>query len=317
MVGGFLGTLIGLERAIGFAKPWAHVVPACSAAGAIVLVFGPPGPTGPLLITVASGVVVPMFVAMLRREPSLFTITMTVGAVAWLIGNARWLAGDAIYRVAFWWITFVVLTIAAERLELNRALRLPPRARIGFAVIAAVILTGAIVVSVAPTIGTRLIGAGLVTLTWWLAQYDVAKRTVRQSGVTRFMAACLLLGYAWLGVSGLLLLTAATTTPGPTYDAILHAIFLGFVVSMIFGHAAIVFPAITGAPLPYQPAAYLPLAVLHASVVLRVTGDLLDSLGRLRPWGGLLNATAILLFLANTARSVATARARAMRTAVD
>jgi hypothetical protein len=33
-----------------------------------------------------------------------------------------------------------------------------------------------------------------------LATFDIARRTVRQSGVTRFIAVCLLSGYVWLGV---------------------------------------------------------------------------------------------------------------------
>src|SRR5437763_1130290 len=56
MIGGFLGTLIGLERAIGIARPWAYVGPLASASGAAWLTLGPPGPAGPILITIASGV---------------------------------------------------------------------------------------------------------------------------------------------------------------------------------------------------------------------------------------------------------------------
>jgi hypothetical protein len=40
-------------------------------------------------------------------------------------------------------------------------------------------------------------------------------------------------------------------------------------------------------------------------LILRVVSDLVDSLGRWRVWGGLLNATARLLFLVNTGRSMA------------
>ena len=38
------------------------------------------------------------------------------------------------------------------------------------------------------------------------------------------------------------------------HDALLHAPFLGFVMAMIFGHAPVVFPALTGRPLPYDAA---------------------------------------------------------------
>jgi hypothetical protein len=313
MIGGFLGTLIGLERAIGLARPWAYLAPVCSASGGLFLMFGPPGPVGPLLITVASAVVAVVFVSVIRRNATLFTATMLGGALAWALGNAQWLAGAAIHRVVFWWVTFVVLTIAGERLELNRVLRPALRVRVLFALSTFVIMTGALVMPAAPVTGTRVTGAGLVALAWWLAQYDVARRTVHQSGLARFMAVCLISGYAWLGAAGLLLMITVAAPPGPAYDAILHAIFLGFVVSMIFGHAPIVFPAITGIPLPHRPAAYVPLIVLHASVMVRLTGDLVDVLGRLRAWGGLLNALAIVLFIASTGRSLVTARRHALR----
>ncbi len=62
-------------------------------------------------------------------------------------------------------------------------------------------------------------------------------------------------------------------------------------------------PAVLGRPLDYQPAFYIHAAVLHASVVLRVVGDLSEGLARLRPWGGLFNAVALLLFLGNAVRA--------------
>ena len=58
----------------------------------------------------------------------------------------------------------------------------------------------------------------------------------------------------------------------------------------------------------YGPRFYLHFVVLHASLILRVIGDLNDDLGRWRVWGGLLNAIALLLFVVNVARSIAVAR---------
>jgi len=308
MVGGFLGTLIGLERAIGLARPWAYLAPICSASGALALVVGVPRPVGPLLISLASIIVAIVFVNVFRREPSLSVLTMLTGALAWIIGNVMWLTGAAIYREVFCWIGFVVLTVAGERLELNQVMRPAPRVRVFFMLALTAIASGVVASFVEATIGARVVGGGLVALAVWLARYDLARRTVQQAGLTRFMAVCLLTGYVWLGVAGVLLLVTTPIEPGPRYDAILHAIFIGFVVSMILGHAPIVFPAVTGMPLPYRPAAYLSLLVLHTSVLLRLVGDLVDVLGRLRAWGGLLNAIAIVLFIFTTARSVAGGR---------
>jgi hypothetical protein len=122
------------------------------------------------------------------------------------------------------------------------------------------------------------------------------------------MAACLLSGYIWLGIGGSLwFLLGDFFVAGRHYDAILHSIFLGFVFSMIFAHAPIIFPSITGLAMPFQHSFYAHLTLLHVSLMLRVGGDLLDW-GVWWRWGGLLNALAILLFLANNIRSVRSGR---------
>src|SRR5881628_3142678 len=75
MIGGFLGTLIGLERAIGLARPWVYAGPLASATGVLLLVLGPPGPAGPFLITISSGVMTVAFITIVRRQASLFAST--------------------------------------------------------------------------------------------------------------------------------------------------------------------------------------------------------------------------------------------------
>lgn len=123
-------------------------------------------------------------------------------------------------------------------------------------------------------------------------------------GLTRYIAACLLPGYVWLIISGALwLIYGGQYVAGPIYDALLHTIFLGFVFSMIFGHAPVIVPAVLGVQVPYTPLFYVHLALLHLSLVMRVAGDLLLWLP-LRRWGGLLNEVAVLLFLLVTAVAV-------------
>ena len=109
------------------------------------------------------------------------------------------------------------------------------------------------------------------------------------------MALALLPGYAWLGVGGVLWLRHGAVLAGPAHDAELHAIFLGFVFSMIFGHAPIIFPAVLNLQIHFQPIYYLPLVILHASLALRILGDIL-LWQTPRMWVGLLNGIAILTF---------------------
>lgn len=314
MIGGFLGTLIGLERAVGYARPWAYAAPFCTAAGAALLVFGPPGPLAPALITAGGLVVVAIFVNVVRREPSLYATTMALGVGLWVIGDLHWIAGRAIYTVVPWWIGFVVLTIAGERLELNR-LRRPPRI-VSMAFSGAALMTIAGIVAISRGVdGGRILGGGLIAVSIWLVSFDIARRTIRQAGLVRYTAVCLLSGYAWLGVGGVAAAATNNWTPGPAYDAILHTTFLGFVMAMIFGHAPIVLAAVLGRPLPYRSIFYSHLALLEISVALRVTGDFLEELARWRVWGALLNSLTLILFLANTVWAVsstpADVRARA------
>jgi len=310
MVGGFLGTLIGLERAVGIGRRWAYTAPLCTAAGSFALVLGPPGRGGAWLVTAGSIVVVAVFVSILIRHATAFTGVMLIAAVMWTIGNGLWLAGASIYRVVVWWIAFVVLTIAGERLELNRVLK-PPAATLSLLFSAVgLVVAGACIAVPQPALGLRILGAGLGGISGWLCAYDIARKTVRLGGERRFIAVCLLSGYVWLGVGGIIALSIGAATPGVSYDAVVHAVFLGFAFAMILGHAPIVFPAVLGVPMPFTSSLYGPLVMLHASVAVRLIGDLIEPLARLRAWGGLLNAAALLLFVLNTARVMVFARVR-------
>lgn len=72
---------------------------------------------------------------------------------------------------------------------------------------------------------------------------------------------------------------------------------------MIFAHAPIILPTITGLGLPFRNLFYLHAGLLHLSLLLRVAGDLSLSLS-LQRWGGLLNGLTILVFLVNNVRAV-------------
>jgi hypothetical protein len=312
MVSGFLGTLIGLERAVALGRPWTYGVPLLSGTGGLMLIAGLPEATGRLAMTGSALGLVVIFALRLRRLPGvpsltdptwLCTVTMGLGALAWLVGNTLWLIGWPVSSVVSWWAGFLVLTIAGERLELSRFL---PRSREGdwlFVAGVALLLAGLALGGASAEPGARLVGIALLIVTLWLLRHDAARLGIRRGGLPRFVGASLLSAYPWLGVAGTLAATAATAAAGPRYDAWLHAVFLGFAFAMIFGHAPIIFPAVLGISIPFRPAFYAHLLLLHLSLLLRVSGDLL-LWWPARQWGGLLNASAVLLFLGNTAASV-------------
>jgi len=307
MVSAFLGTVIALERAVALNRRVAYLTPALTALGGLLLLLGLSWVWGMRLLLLGSAGLVVLFAVIVRRHPAPYTATMALGAVAWLAGNVLQAAGRPLYAVAPWWVAFLALTIAGERLELSRVLRLSRRVVILFAAATAVFAAGIILSVWTYAAGVRLAGVGLVLLALWLVRYDLARRNVRLSGLTRFIAVCLFSGYLWLGIGGLLWLARGGAMAGPVYDAMLHSIFLGFVFAMIFGHAPLIFPAVVGRPMAYRPAAYAPLVVLHVSLVLRLAGDLL-ALPAARRWGGMLNGVALLLFLALTLYALAIGR---------
>jgi len=303
MVAGFLGTVIGMERAVALGQRWAYLPPLATGLGALALVAGSTGRVGALLTTAGSLGLVLVFGVIVRRQTAPFTIVMALGAVAWLVGQLLWLAGQPLHRVALWWAAFLILTIAGERLELSRVVQVSPLSQAVFHVVVASLLTGLILGTVAPDAGVRVAGGALLALALWLAWQDVARRTVRVPGITRFIASCLLSGYAWLGAGGALALVHGAVAAGGPYDAMLHALFLGFVFSMIFGHAPIILPAVLGWAVGFRRTFYVHLVLLHLTLALRVAGDLLGWLPG-RRWGGLVNVAAILLFAASTAYGV-------------
>ncbi len=305
MVVGFLGTLISLERAVALRRRWAYAAPLLAGLGALALLLGLPVHVGHALMAAGSAMLFWVFAMLAWRQPAAHLATMGIGAALWLAGILLWHAGQPLYRVSPWWAGFLVLTIAGERLELSRLLPVSAWGRAGFLLATAVFLAG-LLVGLGPfAAGVRLSGVGLLGLALWLLRHDIAWQTLRRAGRPRFMAVCLLSGHLWLALGGLLwVFFGRFFVAGPYYDAMLHAVFLGFVFSMIFGHAPIILPAVLGVGMAFRRAFYLHWALLHLSLLLRIGGDLAEWMPGQR-WGGLGNVLAILLFLGNTVRAVA------------
>jgi hypothetical protein len=303
MVSGFLGTVIALERAVAARAGWAFAGPLCCGAGTVGLLLGH-AVAGALLLTAGSAVVLVVLALVLARSPLLHHAVLVLAALAWLSGNALLALGRPVLDVVALWVVFLVGTICAERLELTRLVPRPKRTVALFVIALGALGLGALVAQVERDWGVRLLALGELGLAAWLLRFDLARHTVKQHGLVRYIAVALLLGYGWLAAAGGLGLAFGHPLGGPRYDALLHATFVGFVFSMIFGHAPIILPAVLGVRLPFHPRFYVHLALLHGSLVLRLGGDLLgqDGLRRLGAWG---NVAAIVLFVASTALAVA------------
>lgn len=276
------------------------LVPLLGGVGWVVWFFSPLA--GKTLFLVGSAGMVAILGVMFKRETQLYTATMLSGGLSWLLGNLLWLMGRPIFEIVMLWIAFLVLTIGGERLELNRVLRLSKREQWFFRGIVGLLVVAALFSVFHLDWGARLSGVSYLLLFGWFLRKDIAFRNLRHSQpLTRFISISLASGFVWLGIGGLLFIVLGKMVGGMYYDALLHALFVGFVGSMIFGHAPIIFPALFGFTAQFSKTLYIPLVLLHLSLALRIIGDFTLSM-ELRQWGGLFNVMAALLYLGLTAR---------------
>ncbi len=319
MIGGFIGTVISLERAVALGRPWCFLGPLAAAAGAWLIIWIQPATVGMALITGASVILIADFLVILHRQRVTFTVVMALGALAWLVGNLLWLDGWYIPRIMPWWGAFLVLTIVGERLELSRFVPGHPLRQATFVGATGIYGAGLLLGLRWPGLGLAVSGAGLVALSVWLGIFDTARRTIRTEGLPRFVAVALLGGFGWLALGGVLRMlypwqaavlpgadlawTELVLTQGLVYDAVWHTVLVGFVMVMIFAHAPIIFPAVLGIRIRFTRWFYVHLAFLHLTLVLRIAGDFLQE-PMWRTWGGVGNVAAVVLFLIMTVTSI-------------
>lgn len=308
MIAAFFGTLISLERAVALARAWPYLAPICAAVGGALILSAAPMWWGQCALIVAASVFLLGSLQVCRQQVAVYTVTLALGAATWLLGNLLWLATGSIPTATPLWMAFLLLTIAGERLELTRFLPSPRGAQEIFILLVLMLLLASLIVA----LWQQWIYLAVVWLflAIWLLRYDIARRTVKQAGLTRFIAVCLLFGYFWLAVAGGVGIVAVLFPEIVWRDALLHSVLLGFVFSMVFGHAAIIFPAVLRVKLPYHPCFYLPLALLQGSLLVRVGAGLLN-LPQGHSWAAIGNAFSLLVFILTMLASVVRGRRKA------
>lgn len=293
MICGFLGTVIGLERAVAVKLPAAFVAPLASSLGALCLLLGQTT-HGAWLGVAAAAVFTAVNVVVVRRQWAGHTLLLLAAAAAWLAGSLLFALGQGAEATLPWWFAFLVMTIAAERLEMTRLMRRRPAAPVLLVAVLAVMVLGCVASAVSVQVGGVLYGVSLVALALWLGTFDIARRTVFAQGLSRYMAVCLLTGYIWLAIAGAA--WAATALGFPLRDVALHALGLGFIFSMIMGHGPVILPAIARVKLQFGGFFYVPLLALHLSLALRLGWGAIEP--EQRAIGAISNGLSIALFAA-------------------
>ncbi|MDR3497054.1 MAG: hypothetical protein P4L82_20855 [Ancalomicrobiaceae bacterium] len=295
MICGFFGTLIALERAVAGGRLADFLAPAFGAAG-VILTHAGLAEAAASAYGLSALMLTGLTLLAAIRQPEPFTILMAGAAAIFTYGCVLWIRGETAADVAYLWLGFLVLTVLAERLELSR-LRAHSPAALGLLGLFLAVFVGALITGEPWQHGSAALGGSLIAAALWFLLRDVAVVTIRQRGLARFSAVCLMTGYGWLIVAGSSLIALPPGEAMFGHDMAVHAIGLGFVLSMVMAHAPIILPAIVGLKVRYQPALYGPVLVLQAGVAARMSGDILES-DLVRQVSAVLTVTAVVLYLA-------------------
>ncbi len=299
MINAFLGTLISLERAAALEKRWALSGPFLMAASVVFMLFVDLF-FGAWLFAIGSFAVTVTLLYICKLQPKIYHFIMATGGATLFVGNLLFLWGYSVFEIVIWWMGFPVLTIFGERLELNRIMRPPKKAQWTFVSFILLWVVGTVLLHFSRIHGWHLVMAGTLATALWLIKYDIARKTIKSVQWTKYSAWCLLSGYGWLIATGITGFITGLPTAGPIYDALLHMVFVGFVFSMIFAHASVIIPSLSGKIIPWNQYFYLPFFLLHGSLLIRVLGDFMGSYS-VRSAGSWINVIAILFFLAGIA----------------
>jgi hypothetical protein len=288
MVGGFIGTLISLEKIIPLKTRSLYLFPVFSGISVTFFLAGSPVVSAILLIIASSGLSL-VFVLYYFQERSRVYGLMLAGAISWTIGNVA-LAMTGFYPSAMpWWMAFTLLIISAERLELMKFLPVSRNQKIFFTSILATYILSALFPF--HSYGRIIGGSALISTAIWLLKFDIISVTINKESLPRFIAINLMSGYIALVFSGIFMVTLGSGAFD--YDTVVHSFFLGYVFSMIFAHGPVILPGVIGLSIkPYHPLLYFCTVTLHASWLLRVAGNVaMDP--EIRKFSGIVSAMAI------------------------
>ena len=318
MLYGFLGTAITLERAVALRSDkasvtwWGFVAPAASGLGVIAALIGTAMSGSPFTRIIPAALwvlsmlaLVVIYLVIWTRQQTFFLLIQILGAVAGLIGITLWGRGLDVPLVVPWWTAFLVLTILGERLELARIAFVSNALQVRVFVEALVYFTALSASMFAPTWGYPLMGLALAVLIVDVGSHDVAFKTVRTQGLAKFMGTAMLGGYAWALLAAGIWVVRGPVYWGYAYDTSVHALTIGFALSMVMAHAPIILPAVVRREVPYSPALWAVWGLLQAGLLIRVISGARVGMGQdgaFGSWqfGGALDVFTVVAFVVTT-----------------
>ena len=276
-------------------KTWAWAGPAFHVLAVLTLLAGAPRPVPAVCFALSFLVLGFIYLEVHRRQPTLAVLVQAAGVIGGIAASLLWAMNPSFATAMPLCVLYVVATIIGERMELARVTIVGTRAENLITALVLALAAAGVIYILVPAVGYRLMGALLLAISLTTVRVDVAKNLVRAKGLPQYSAACMLAGYFWLALAGLAWLGMGQVS-GFSYDASVHTIFLGFVMSMIFAHAPIILTSVIRKMLPYSPVLYVPMVLLHAGLMVRVGADIFAHTGVYQV-GGMTNVVAVLLFV--------------------
>lgn len=291
MAGSFLGTLISVERVSVLKNRWVWFIPILMISSLIFLVFQQNQAAFGVLLTGSIGYLIICF-QNYKTYKLKGDALLLLGAFFQIVAFTTFILTHS-YPISFaGWLLFFLLTIVGERLNLTRFLPVSKKADIELYIWFGVLIISSFLYHFGFAVVFSLCLWGIAQ---WLIRNDIALINIRKDGHYKFLGTALIGAYIWLFITGGLGLIKSDNPW--LYDALLHSFFVGFVLSMVLAHAPIIFPGLLQIKQrPFHPVMYFWLIVLHASLFLRIYGDLSESYG-LRKWGGLFNGVSFVGYL--------------------
>lgn len=292
MVGGFLATLIALEKAIPLKRKIALVVPVISALSLLMVLPGYYHIGLYFLIAGSVGLFLIHAYYLYLHPRDLSIVLMLIGAGCLIVGNVM-LIRTQFYPASFpWWMGFLLFTITAERIELSKFLPVSVNAKYLLLGFLGLFLLGLLIPF--HGIGKYLSGASMIGIAVWMLKHDVMRIGLKKKGLTRFSSVSLLIANGWLIVNGILLIFMPDTTY--SYDILVHSFFIGYAFAMIFAHGPIILPGVLGiTSKPFHPVLYAWLFLVQGSLLFRLIADSLFNI-EWRKLSGVFSGIGILLY---------------------
>lgn len=289
MVGGFLGTLISLERSMIMKNRFWLAVPLFSGLSVPLIIGGWPT-AGIFMVLLASvGLVAIMYIQTLKQQlPQDYV--MALGAVAWMLGNFTFIYTNFMAMATGWWMAFLLFTILGERLELSKFLPTPKWAKKILFWLIGLFFIGLLIPF--HGWGSMVLGGILVLMALWLLHYDMARIASKKGHQFKYIGIGLRVGYIWLALNGLILMLLENHAL--YYDLYLHTFFLGFVFSMIWAHAPVILPMVLNLKrTPFHPVLWAGWLVFQLSLLGRIISSFME-IYTYRTLLGIINGWSIL-----------------------